>query len=73
MTAGGLLYMERSNWLKADRAQKTALAADFMRIFCGNPAMPPSDLVVCLDEVSDSGPLFSQALACVASLPQGER
>jgi len=72
-TAGTLLYMDRSDWQQADRARKTALAADFMRIFCGNPAMPPHDLAACLDEVGDSGPLFTHALSCVASLPQGQR
>ena len=66
-TGGTLIYMDRSDWRQADRAQKTALAADFMRVFCGNPAMPPLDLVTCLDEVSDSGPLFARALSCIAA------
>src|SRR5450631_4119215 len=49
--AGALLYMDGSDWRAADQAQKTALAADFMRIYCGNRAMPAPDLVACLDEV----------------------
>jgi hypothetical protein len=72
-TGGTLLYMDRSDWQQADRAQKTALAADFMRIFCGNPAMPPPDLVACLDEVGVSGALFAPALACVAAGPANIR
>ena len=67
--AGTLLYMGRSDWQQVDRAEKTALATDFMRVFCGNPAMPPLDLVTCLDEVGDSGPLFAHALSCIAAGP----
>jgi hypothetical protein len=70
---GALLYLDPSGWRQADRAQKTALAADFMRIYCGNPAMPPQDLVACLDQVSDSGSLFAHALSCVATGNRGPR
>jgi hypothetical protein len=66
-TVGTLLYMDRSDWQRSDHARKIALAADFMRVFCGNPAMPPTDLVICLDGVGDSGPLFARALSCVAA------
>jgi hypothetical protein len=65
--AGALLYLDRSRWRQADRAEKIALAADFMRIFCGNPAMPPSILVGCLDSAEDSGSMFERALICVAT------
>jgi hypothetical protein len=65
--AGTLLYLDQSGWRQADRAQKIALAADFMRIFCGNPAMPPSILVDCLDSVEETGPIFERALTCVAA------
>jgi hypothetical protein len=63
--AGALLYLDRSRWRQADSAQKIALATDFMRIFCGNPAMPPSILVGCLDHAEDAGSMFEHALICV--------
>jgi hypothetical protein len=65
--AGTLLYLDQSRWRQADSAQKLALAADFMRIFCGNPAMPASILVGCLDNVEETGSIFERALSCVAS------
>ena len=65
--AGTLLYLDQSRWRQADRAQKLALAADFMRIFCGNPVMPASILVGCLDNVEETGSIFERALSCVAS------
>jgi len=65
--AGTLLYLDQSQWRQADRAEKIALAADFMRIFCGNPAMPPSILVGCLDSAEESGSMFEHALICVAT------
>jgi hypothetical protein len=65
--AGALLYLDRSRWRQADSSQKIALAADFMRIFCGNPAMPPSVLVGCLDDAEDAGSMFEHALICVAT------
>jgi hypothetical protein len=68
--AGALLYLDQSRWLQAQEAQKIALATDFMRIFCGDPAMPPSALVGCLDQATGSGSMFERALSCVAtSLP----
>ena len=60
-----------SGWEQASREAKIALAADFMRVFCGNPAMPPTDLVGCLDRPSDAGQLFARAMACVATAPAG--
>jgi hypothetical protein len=65
--AGALLYLDQSQWRQADSAQKIALATDFMRIFCGNPAMPPSILVGCLDDAEDAGSMFEHALICVAT------
>ncbi len=65
--AGTLLYLDQSRWRQADRAEKIALAADFMRIFCGNPAMPPSILVGCLDSAAQAGSMFERALMCVAT------
>jgi hypothetical protein len=66
---GALLYLDQTRWQQADGTQKIALATDFMRIFCGDPAMPPSVLVSCLDEARDSGPMFERALSCVATRP----
>jgi hypothetical protein len=65
--AGTLLYLDRAQWRQSDTAEKVALAEDFMRIFCGNPAMPPSILVGCLDDAEDAGSMFEHALSCVAS------
>jgi hypothetical protein len=65
--AGTLLYLDQSDWRQADRARKIELAADFMRIYCGNPAMPAADLVTCLDQVRDAAPVFARALSCVAT------
>jgi hypothetical protein len=66
---GMLLYLDQTRWQQADRTQKIALATDFMRIFCGDPAMPTSVLVACLDEARDSGSMFERALSCVATRP----
>jgi hypothetical protein len=71
--ASTLLYLDQSNWRHADRARRIALAADFMRIYCGNPAMPATDLVACLDQVRDAGPVFARALSCVAAGAPGSR
>lgn len=71
--AGTLLYLDQSDWRQADRARKMELAADFMRIYCGNPAMPATDLVACLDQVRDAGPLFARALSCVATGVRGPK
>jgi hypothetical protein len=65
LPAGTLLYLDQSHWRQADTTQKLALATDFMRIFCGNSAMPPSILVGCLDGAEDSGSMFERALICV--------
>jgi hypothetical protein len=67
--AAALLYLDRQGWTKASREAKTALAADFMRVFCGNPAMPVVDLVNCLDRSGDTGPIFEHALACIGADP----
>jgi hypothetical protein len=71
--AAGLIYLDQSRWQETDREQKVALAIDFMRIFCGNPAMPPSKLVSCLDAAGDSGSIFESALSCVAADPARPR
>ena len=65
--AGTLLYLAPAEWQQADVTQKVALAADFMRVFCGNPAMPASELVGCLDSAAEAGSMFERALSCVAA------
>jgi hypothetical protein len=62
-----LLYLDRSGWERAGRDEKFALAADFMRVFCGNPAMPAANLVGCLDRSEGAGEMFERALACIAT------
>ena len=65
--AATLLYLDQQGWTQASREAKTALAADFMRVFCGNPAMPAIDLVNCIDRSGDTGSVFTRAMACVAT------
>ncbi len=67
--AATLLYLDQSGWGRASGEAKAALAADFMRVFCGNPAMPPTDLVNCLDRSGDAGSIFPRAMACLATVP----
>ena len=67
--AATLLYLDRAGWTRASGEAKAALAADFMRVFCGNPAMPATDLVGCLDRTDDAGPLFEHAMACIGTAP----
>jgi len=43
-----LFYLDRTGCKRGVGAQRP-LAVDFMRIYCGNPAMPASSLVACLD------------------------
>jgi hypothetical protein len=69
VAAGALLYLDQSRWQQAEATQKIALATDFMRIFCGDPAMPPSVLVGCLDQATGSESMFERALSCVATRP----
>lgn len=64
--ASTLLYLEQREWSQADGARKVSLAADFMRVFCGDPGMPVPDLVACLDRAEGTEPLFGRALSCVA-------
>jgi hypothetical protein len=66
---GTLMYLDQTGWGRASGEEKSALAADFMRVFCGNPAMPPADLVDCLDRSGDAGSVFARAMACAATVP----
>jgi len=67
--AATLLYLDQAGWEQESRETKLALAADFMRVFCGNPAMPAADLVICLDRADSTGSIFARAMACVATVP----
>jgi hypothetical protein len=67
--AATLLYLDQQGWEQASGEAKAELAADFMRVFCGNPAMPAANLVGCLDHGEGSGSMFERALTCVASVP----
>ena len=71
VSAGTLLYLDKRGWSQADRARKVVIAADFMRVFCGDPNMPAIDLVDCLDRSEGAEPLFERALSCVAAGPAG--
>jgi hypothetical protein len=65
--AATLLYLDQQGWEQAGREAKIALASDFMRVFCGNPAMPAADLAGCLDRSDGPGSLFERALTCVGA------
>ena len=66
ISAGTLLYLDKPGWSQADGARKLGIAADFMRVFCGDPGMPAIDLVDCLDRSEGVEPLFERAISCVA-------
>jgi hypothetical protein len=61
-----LIYLDSDEWAKQSPARKIALAADFMRIFCADQAMPPATLADCLDHDGANGPLLERAIACVS-------
>jgi hypothetical protein len=69
MPAATLLYLDRQGWMQASSEAKAMLAADFMRVFCGNPAMPVAELIGCLDRTDDAGPIFERAMACIGADP----
>jgi len=64
-----LLYLDQQGWEQASGEAKAELAADFMRVFCGNPAMQAANLVGCLDHGEGGGSMFERALTCVAAAP----
>ena len=49
---------------------KAALAADFMRVFCVRPTMPPVRLAKCLDAEMHDGTAYDGAIACVKKLAE---
>ncbi len=65
--AGALLYMDDAQWRQASEAQKAALSQDAMRIYCGDPVMPPASLVRCLDASSAGASLAERTLLCLAN------
>ena len=67
--AASLLYIDQRGWTQANSETKAALAADFMRVFCGNPTMSAADLVNCLERSGDAGSVFTRAMACTAADP----
>jgi hypothetical protein len=67
-----LLYLDQQGWEQASGEAKAELAADFMRVFCGSPAMPAANLVGCLDHGERAGSMFERALTCVAAVPASQ-
>jgi len=70
--AASLLYLDQQGWEQASGEAKAVLAADFMRVFCGNPAMPAATLVRCLDRSEAADAMFERALACVVAAPSSQ-
>ena len=70
--AATLLYLDQQGWEQASGEAKAELAADFMRVFCGNPAMPAATLVACLDHGEGGASMFERALTCVAAGPASQ-
>lgn len=62
-----LMFTTTDTWRKLSAPRKTALAADFMRVFCVQQTMPPEALVSCLDRAPDGEP-YDRALGCVKQL-----
>ena len=65
-----ILFMTPQDWRRASAAEKNALAADFMRLFCLQPTMPPAALAACLDRNPGSDAVFNAALDCARQLSQ---
>lgn len=66
-----LMFTQTESWRKLSAARKTALAADFMRVFCVQQTMPPELLVTCLDKAPDGEP-FDRAIGCVKQLSSSQ-
>lgn len=62
-----LLFTSADAWRKLSLERKTALAADFMRVFCVRQTMEAAALVGCLDKATP-GDLYDRALDCVKQL-----
>jgi hypothetical protein len=57
-----LLYASAAQWHDAHQPMRIALACEFMRIYCGDPAIAPEELVTCIS--AHPGEVFTAALAC---------
>ena len=64
-----LMFTPTDAWQKLAPARKTALANDFMRVFCTQQTMQPEALVTCLDKAPDGEP-FERAIGCVKRLQE---
>ena len=62
-----LMFTTPDVWRKLSPQRKTALATDFMRVFCVQQTMPPEALVGCLDKAPDGEP-YERAIGCVKQL-----
>jgi hypothetical protein len=63
-----LVFMTAQEWRKSSAPQRQTLAADFMRVFCVQPAMSPAKLSACLDGELRDGPAFDPAIQCLRRL-----
>ena len=68
--AQSLLFMTARDWQRSAPVGKAALAADFMRVFCVRPTMPPVRLAKCLDAEMHDGTAYDGAIACVKKLAE---
>ena len=66
--SSSLLYLTTAEWKRADRATKTVLVSDFMRIYCGDIRMSLDRFIDCLDDNPGTEATFPQALACASRL-----
>lgn len=66
-----LMFTPTDAWRKLSPARKSALAADFMRVFCVQQTMPPEALVSCLDKAPDGEP-YERAIGCVKQLSSSQ-
>jgi hypothetical protein len=71
--SSSLLYLTAAEWKRADRATKSVLASDFMRIYCGDIRMSADRFIDCLDDNPGTGIAFPQALACSSRLAKDAR
>mgnify|MGYP006274651699 FL=1 len=66
-----LMFTTTDAWRKLSAPRKTALATDFMRVFCVQQTMPPEALVNCLDQAPDGEP-YDRAIGCVKQLSSSQ-
>jgi hypothetical protein len=62
-----LMFTPAEAWRRLPAQRKTAMAADFMRVFCVQQTMPAEALVGCLDKAPDGEP-YERAIGCVKQL-----